>query len=57
MTLGQGALMKRCEALDITRARDELGFEPQYDVEAGIRQYAAWMQSPGISALMPAISS
>lgn len=47
VTLGQGALMKRCEALDITRAREELGFEPRYDVEAGIRQYAAWMQARG----------
>jgi len=47
VTLGQGPLMKRCEALDITRARDELGFEPRYDVEAGIRKYAAWMQAQG----------
>ena len=47
VTLGQGALMKRCEALDITRAREELGFEPRYDVEAGIRHYAAWMQTQG----------
>ena len=35
------------EALDITRAREELGFEPRYDVEAGIRHYAAWMQTIG----------
>lgn len=47
VTLGPGALMKRCEALDITRAREELGFEPRYDVEAGIRKYAAWMQTRG----------
>jgi nucleoside-diphosphate-sugar epimerase len=47
VTLGQGALMKRCEALDITRARAELGFEPRYDVDAGIRKYAAWMQRRG----------
>jgi len=45
--LGQGALMKRCEALDISRARKELGFEPRYDVEAGIRHYAEWMLSQG----------
>ena len=47
VTLGQGALMKRCEALDITRARAELGFEPRFDVDAGIRKYAAWMQMRG----------
>jgi nucleoside-diphosphate-sugar epimerase len=47
VTLGRGPLMKRCEALDITRAREELGFEPRYDVEAGIRHYAAWMQAQG----------
>ena len=45
--LGPGALMKRCEALDITRAKDELGFEPRYDVETGIRHYAEWMLSRG----------
>jgi nucleoside-diphosphate-sugar epimerase len=45
--LGQGALMKRCEALDITRARNELGFEPRYDVETGIRNYAEWMRGQG----------
>lgn len=53
VTLGQGALMKRCEALDITRAREELGFEPRYDVEAGIRKYAAWMQAQGFQPSSP----
>jgi nucleoside-diphosphate-sugar epimerase len=47
VTLGPGVLMKRCEALDITRARAELGFEPRYDVETGIRHYADWMQARG----------
>ena len=47
VSLGPGILMKRCEALDITRARTELGFEPRYDVEAGIRDYAEWMQARG----------
>ena len=41
--MGPGMLMQRCEALDIARARNDLGYEPQYDVETGIRQYAAWM--------------
>ncbi len=41
--LGPGELMQRCEALDISRAKEELGFEPQYSVEEGIQRYAAWM--------------
>jgi len=43
--LGPGELMQRCEALDISRAREELGFEPKYSVEQGIKKYADWMQS------------
>lgn len=42
--LGPGQLMQRCEALDISRAKKELGFEPEYSVEDGIRLYAAWMK-------------
>jgi len=42
--LGPGKLMQRAEALDISRAREELGFEPQYDIEAGVQKYAQWMQ-------------
>jgi nucleoside-diphosphate-sugar epimerase len=41
--LGPGELMQRCEALDITRAKRELGFEPQVDLEEGVRRYAQWM--------------
>ena len=41
--MGPGMLMQRCEALDIARARSDLGYEPRYDVETGIREYAAWM--------------
>jgi nucleoside-diphosphate-sugar epimerase len=47
VSLGPGVLMKRCEALDISRARKELGFEPRFDVEAGIRRYADWMRAKG----------
>jgi nucleoside-diphosphate-sugar epimerase len=36
--------MQRCEALDISRAREELGFEPIYSVEDGIKKYADWMK-------------
>ncbi|MGD2126410.1 MAG: NAD(P)-dependent oxidoreductase, partial [Desulfobacteraceae bacterium] len=42
--LGPGELMQRAEALDITRAREELGFEPQYGIEEGIQKYAEWMK-------------
>jgi nucleoside-diphosphate-sugar epimerase len=42
--IGPGELMQRCEALDISRAREELGFEPQYDIEEGIQKYARWMK-------------
>lgn len=42
--LGPGELMQRCEALDISRAREELGFEPEYSVEEGIAKYADWMK-------------
>ncbi|MFC1824303.1 NAD-dependent epimerase/dehydratase family protein [Thermodesulfobacteriota bacterium] len=32
-------------ALDITLARNELGFEPEYKMEAAIKDYAAWLKS------------
>jgi nucleoside-diphosphate-sugar epimerase len=47
VSVGPGVLMKRCEALDISRARKELGFAPRFDVETGIRRYADWMRSKG----------
>ena len=42
--LGPGELMQRCEALDISRARKELGFEPRYSLEEGIQRYADWLE-------------
>ncbi|MEE8540981.1 MAG: NAD(P)-dependent oxidoreductase [Desulfobacterales bacterium] len=42
--LGPGKLMERCDALDISRAREELGFEPQYSLEEGIQRYADWLK-------------
>ncbi len=41
--LGPGELMQRCEALDIRRAKEELGFEPAYSLEEGIQRYADWL--------------
>lgn len=42
--LGPGEMMQRAEALDISRAREELGFEPKYSLEEGIQRYADWMK-------------
>lgn len=41
--MGSGELMQRCEALNIDRARAELGFEPHYSAEAGVKKYADWL--------------
>jgi len=41
--IGPGKIMPRCEALDIRRAREELGYEPQYSLEEGIKLYADWL--------------
>jgi UDP-glucose 4-epimerase len=30
--------------MDITRAREEFGVVPQYDIDAGVRQYADWLR-------------
>jgi nucleoside-diphosphate-sugar epimerase len=32
-------------ALDTTRARTELGFSPQYNLEQGLASYLAWARS------------
>ena len=41
--LGPGKLMQRCEALDISRAREVLGYEPKFNLEEGIQRYADWL--------------
>ena len=41
--IGAGTLMPRCKALDITRAREEFGYEPKYSLEDGIKDYAEWI--------------
>jgi nucleoside-diphosphate-sugar epimerase len=41
--IGPGRLLPRSEALDITRAREELGYQPKYSLEEGIRLYADWV--------------
>ena len=42
--IGPGTLMPRCKALDITRAREEFGYEPKYSLEDGIKDYADWIE-------------
>lgn len=41
--VGPGTLMPRCQALNIDRAKAELGYKPKYNLEAGIRHYADWL--------------
>jgi nucleoside-diphosphate-sugar epimerase len=41
--IGPGKLMPRSEALDISRAEEELGYHPKYSLEEGIRLYADWL--------------
>jgi nucleoside-diphosphate-sugar epimerase len=42
--IGPGTLMPRCSALDISRARDDLGFAPRTDFEEGVRRYRDWIR-------------
>jgi UDP-glucose 4-epimerase len=39
-----GASEKADGYMDITRARDEFGILPRYDIHSGIRQYADWLR-------------
>lgn len=44
VTLGPGPFVVRGAPLDISRARDELGFEPEFtDIRAGIADYRNWL--------------
>lgn len=43
--LGPGPFILRGAPLDITRAREELGFEPEFtDIRAGLRDYWDWLR-------------
>jgi nucleoside-diphosphate-sugar epimerase len=41
--IGPGKIMPRCEALDIRRAEEELGYRPNYSLDEGIKLYADWL--------------
>ncbi len=43
--LGPGILMPRCHALEVSRARKDLGYTPQIGLAEGISGYAAWLLS------------
>ncbi len=43
--IGPGTLMPRCEALSIDLAREELGYEPQIELEEGLIEYYEWIKS------------
>jgi len=42
--LGKGVLMDRVEGLDITRAEKDLGYQPAYGIEEGVRLYSEWIK-------------
>lgn len=43
--IGPGMAFERGAPLDITRARSELGFEPRYFIEEGVKEYARWLSN------------
>lgn len=49
ITLGDGPFVVRGTPLDISLAREELGFSPQFtDIREGVRDYAEWLQQRAI---------
>ena len=42
---GRPPAVSAADPLDLTRARTELGWAPEYDLEAGLRHYAAELES------------
>jgi nucleoside-diphosphate-sugar epimerase len=42
--IGPGRLMPRGPSLNSTRLREELGFEPKYTFEKGVKEYAEWIK-------------
>ncbi len=40
----QGAVRPQSVALSVDRAREELGYEPEYPLERGISEYVKWLQ-------------
>ncbi len=42
--LGKGILMNRVEKLDITKAKKDLGYNPQFSIDIGIKLYSDWIK-------------
>lgn len=42
--IGPGRIMPRGPSLDSTRLKTELGFEPQYSIEDGVKEYMQWIR-------------
>jgi len=42
--VGPGRIMPRGPSLDSTRLRESLGFEPQYGLDEGVKEYQKWIQ-------------
>ena len=48
LTLGPGCFVSRYRVggpIDVSRAREELGYVPQYDIRKGVKDYAEWIRS------------
>lgn len=43
--VGPGINLERGAPLDITPAREQLGYEPKYDLEAGVKAFRAWLDT------------
>jgi len=43
--IGPGKFMPRGETLDVSLAKEELGFYPKYSVEEGMKEYAEWIRN------------
>ena len=41
--IGPGRIIPRSEALDISRAMEEVGYRPNYSLDEGIKLYADWL--------------
>jgi len=44
ISLGEGILMNRVEELDITRARNEINYNPKFNLDSGIKLYSDWIK-------------
>ena len=43
VSIGPGRIMPRGPSIDSSRLRQELNFEPEYDLKAGVEEYLEWL--------------